>query len=149
MAGLIMAADQLSPLRVGIAGLGTVGAGVVRLLQENRDILQQHCPRPIEITAVSARDRRKDRGVDLTGFDWVENSLDLASHPKVDVVVELIGGSEGPAKTLVEAAIAKGKHIVTANKALLAHHGTALAVAAESKGLGLAYEAAVAGGIPV
>jgi len=137
------------PLRVGIAGLGTVGAGVVRLLRENRDILQQHCPRPIEIVAVSARDRSKDRGVDLTGLDWLDDPVALASHPRVDVVIELIGGSEGPAKTLVEAAIARGKHVVTANKALLAHHGTALAVAAEAKELCLAYEAAVAGGIPV
>ncbi|HZX86918.1 MAG TPA: homoserine dehydrogenase, partial [Reyranella sp.] len=138
-----------SPLRIGIAGLGTVGAGVVRLLTENRDILRQHCPRPIELVAVSARDRKKDRGLDLTGVDWCDNALALAGHPKVDVVVELIGGSDGPAKALVEAAIAHGKHVVTANKALLAHHGTALALAAERAGLGLAYEAAVAGGIPV
>jgi len=144
-----MAADRLEPLRVGIAGLGTVGAGVVRLLTENRDILQLHCPRPIEVVAVSARDRNKDRGIDISKIDWVENSLALASHPRVDVVVELIGGSDGPAKALVEAAIANGKHVVTANKALLAHHGTALAVAAERKSLCLAYEAAVAGGIPV
>jgi homoserine dehydrogenase len=144
-----MAADRLEPLRIGVAGLGTVGAGVVRLLAENRDVLQTHCPRPIEVVAVSARDRGKDRGIDISKVDWVENSLDLASHPRVDVVVELIGGSDGPAKALVEAAIANGKHVVTANKALLAHHGTALAVAAESRNLGLAYEAAVAGGIPV
>jgi homoserine dehydrogenase len=144
-----MAADRLEPLRIGIAGLGTVGAGVVRLLTENRDILQLHCPRPIEVVAVSARDRSKDRGIDISKIDWVENSLALASHPRVDVVVELIGGSDGPAKALVEAAIANGKHVVTANKALLAHHGTTLAVAAERKNLGLAYEAAVAGGIPV
>ncbi|HVJ35752.1 MAG TPA: homoserine dehydrogenase [Terriglobia bacterium] len=144
-----MAANRHEPLRVGIAGLGTVGAGVVRLLRENRDILQLHCPRPIEVVAVSARDRSKDRGIDISAIEWVENSLALASHPKVDVVIELIGGSEGPAKALVEAAIANGKHVVTANKALLAHHGTALAVAAEAKGLCLAYEAAVAGGIPV
>ncbi|HVJ40060.1 MAG TPA: homoserine dehydrogenase [Dongiaceae bacterium] len=144
-----MAADRHEPLRVGIAGLGTVGAGVVRLLRENRDILQLHCPRSIEVVAVSARDRSKDRGIDISNIEWLENSLALASHPKVDVVIELIGGSEGPAKALVEAAIANGKHVVTANKALLAHHGTALAVAAEAKGLCLAYEAAVAGGIPV
>jgi homoserine dehydrogenase len=144
-----MAADRIDPLRIGIAGLGTVGAGVVRLLTENRDVLQLHCPRPIEVVAVSARDRAKDRGIDISKIDWVESSLALASHPRVDVVVELIGGSDGPAKALVEAAIANGRHVVTANKALLAHHGTALAVAAEGKNLCLAYEAAVAGGIPV
>ena len=137
------------PLRIGVAGLGTVGGGVVKLLTENRDILLQHCPRAIEVVAVSARDRKKDRGLDLSKVDWCDDALALASHPKVDVVVELIGGSDGPAKALVEAAIANGKHVVTANKALLAHHGTMLALAAERVGLGLAYEAAVAGGIPV
>jgi homoserine dehydrogenase len=136
-------------LRVGIAGLGTVGVGVVRLLQENRDVLQQHCPRPIEVVAVSARDRRKNRDVDLSGYDWVDDPVQLAHHPKVDVVVEVIGGSSGPAKSLTEQAIAKGKHVVTANKALLSAHGTALARSAEKAGLALAYEAAVAGGIPI
>jgi len=136
-------------LRVGIAGLGTVGIGVVRLLQENRDVLRQHCPRPIEVVAVSARDRRKNRDVDLSGYDWVDDPIQLAHHPKVDVVVEVIGGATGPAKSLTEQAIAKGKHVVTANKALLSAHGTALARSAEKAGLALAYEAAVAGGIPI
>jgi homoserine dehydrogenase len=144
-----MAADRLEPLRIGIAGLGTVGAGVVRLLTENRDILQLHCPRPIEVVAVSARDRSKDRGIDISKIDWVENSLALASHPRVDVVVELIGGSDGPAKALVEAAIANGKHVVTANKALLAHHGTEIFAAAHARGVMVAFEAAVAGGVPI
>jgi homoserine dehydrogenase len=136
-------------LRVGIAGLGTVGAGVVRLLHENRDVLRQHCPRPIEVVAVSARDRRKNRDVDLSGYDWVDDPVQLAHHPKVDVVVEVIGGASGPAKSLTEQAIAKGKHVVTANKALLSAHGTVLARSAEKRGLALAYEAAVAGGIPI
>jgi homoserine dehydrogenase len=136
-------------LRVGIAGLGTVGIGVVRLLQENRDVLLQHCPWPIEVTAVSARDRRKHRDVDLSRFDWCDDPVSLASHPKVDVVVEVIGGAEGPAKALIAAAIANGRHVVTANKALLAQHGTELARSAERAGLALAYEAAVAGGIPI
>jgi homoserine dehydrogenase len=136
-------------LRVGIAGLGTVGIGVVRLIEENRDILRQHCPWPIEVTAVSARDRNRKRDVDLSRFDWCENPVALATHPKVDVVVEVIGGADGPAKALIEAAIANGRHVVTANKALLAAHGTELARKAEKARLGLAYEAAVAGGIPV
>ncbi|HVT51529.1 MAG TPA: homoserine dehydrogenase [Dongiaceae bacterium] len=136
-------------LRVGIAGLGTVGVGVVRLLQENRDVLRQHCPRPIEVVAVSARDRRKNRDVDLSGYDWVDDPIQLAHHQKVDVVVEVIGGASGPAKALTEQAIAKGKHVVTANKALLSAHGTTLARSAEKAGLALAYEAAVAGGIPI
>src|SRR5260221_1943221 len=141
-----MAADRHEPLRVGISGLGTVGIGVVRLLLENRDVLQFHCPRPIEIVAVSARDRAKDRGVDLSGVTWLSNPLELASHPNVNVVIELIGGSDGPAKALVEAGLANSKHVVTANKALLAHHGTALAGAAEASDLCLAHKAAAACG---
>src|SRR3569623_255716 len=136
-------------LRVGSAGLGTVGVGVVRLLEENRDILLQHCPWPIEGTAVAARDRRKNRDGDLSRYDWCEDPVALADHPKVDVVVEVIGGAGGPAKALIEKAIANKKHVVTANKALLAEHGTTLARSAEKVGLALAYEAAVAGGIPV
>ena len=146
-----MAAETASAraLRVGIAGLGTVGIGVVRLLQENRDILLQHCPSPIEVVAVSARDRRKNRDVDLSAYEWCDDPVQLAAHPKVDVVVEVIGGSGGVAKALTEQAIANGKHVVTANKALLSAHGTPLGRAAEKAGLALAYEAAVAGGIPI
>ena len=137
------------PLKIGIAGLGTVGLGVVKLLDENAEILRLHCPRAIEVVAVSARDRKKDRGVDLKRFAWCDDPLSLPDHPDVDVVAEMIGGAEGPAKALVEKAIAKGKHVVTANKALLAKHGTELAIAAEKAGVALAYEAAVAGGIPI
>ena len=136
-------------MRVGIAGLGTVGIGVVRLIEENRDVLLQHCPTPIEVTAVSARDRRKNRDIDLSKYHWVDDPVALARHPEVDVVVEVIGGAAGPAKALIEAAIAAGRHVVTANKALLAEHGTALARSAERAGLALSYEAAVAGGIPI
>jgi homoserine dehydrogenase len=136
-------------LRVGIAGLGTVGAGTVRLLQEHRALLAQRCMRPIEIGAVSARDRTRDRGIDLAGLRWSNDALALARDPAIDVVVELIGGADGIARQVVEAAIAARKHVVTANKALLAHHGTALARAAEAAGVTLAYEAAVAGGIPI
>jgi homoserine dehydrogenase len=136
-------------LRIGIAGLGTVGAGTLRLLQEHRDILAQRCSRSITVGAVSARERKRDRGVDVSQLRWCEDALALAGDPEIDVVVELIGGSDGIAKRLIETAIANRKHVVTANKALLAHHGTALARAAEAAGVTLAYEAAVAGGIPI
>jgi len=136
-------------LRVGVAGLGTVGAGTVKLLQTHRDLLAERCGRSIEVVAVSARDRKRDRGVALDGLRWFDDALALAREPDIDVVVELIGGSDGPAKALVEAAIAAGKHVVTANKALIAHHGTALARAAEAAGVVIGYEAAVAGGIPI
>jgi homoserine dehydrogenase len=138
-----------SPLRIGIAGLGTVGAGVVRLLQEHGDLLAERCGRPIVIGAVSARDRGRDRGVDLSGLSWCADPLLLAADTTLHVVVELIGGADGVARQLVERAIAGRKHVVTANKALVAHHGTALARTAESAGIALAYEAAVAGGIPI
>ena len=101
------------------------------------------------MTAVSARDRSKDRGVDLSGFNWHDDPVGLASDDIVDVVAELIGGEDGPAKDLVEAAINNGKHVVTANKALIAHHGTALAKSAEAGNVALTFEAAVAGGIPI
>ncbi|MEQ1547312.1 MAG: homoserine dehydrogenase [Chakrabartia sp.] len=138
-----------SPLKIALAGLGTVGAGVVKLIDVNRDLITRRAGRPIEIVAVSARDKGRDRGVDLARFDWVEDATTLADHPNVDVVVELIGGSDGAALTLAERSIAAGKAFVTANKAMIAHHGLALAKAAEDKGLALKYEAAVAGGIPV
>ncbi len=137
------------PLRIGIAGLGTVGVGTIKLLRENKNILAERCGREAIVTAVSARDPDKDRGVLLGDFKWHSDALTLAMDHNIDVVVELIGGSDGIAKDLVEAALANGKHVVTANKALVAHHGTALAVAAENSGLVLAYEGAVAGGIPI
>jgi homoserine dehydrogenase len=138
-----------APLRIGVAGLGTVGAGTVRLLREHGGLLAERCSRSIVIGAVSARDRGRDRGIDLSGLRWCDDPLALAGDADVDVVVELIGGADGVAKQLVERAIAGRKHVVTANKALLAHHGTALARAAEAAGVTLAYEAAVAGGIPI
>ncbi|WP_114393686.1 homoserine dehydrogenase [Oleisolibacter albus] len=137
-----------TPLKIGVAGLGTVGAGVLKLLNQQARQLAQRCGRPLIVTAVSARDRNRDRGVDLTGVRWYEDAAQLAADPDLDVVVELIGGSDGIAKRTVEAALARGRHVVTANKALLAHHGADLALAAEERGLTLAYEAAVAGGIP-
>ncbi|QJE72699.1 homoserine dehydrogenase [Aerophototrophica crusticola] len=137
-----------APLKVGIAGLGTVGGGVLRLLETQAELLEARCGRRIIVTAVSARDRTKDRGTDLSAVRWYDDASVMATDPDLDVVVELVGGSDGIAKRTVEAAFAHGRHVVTANKALLAHHGAALALAAEEKGLTLAYEAAVAGGIP-
>ncbi len=137
------------PLRIAIAGVGNVGAGTVKLLQTHGQDLARRCGRAIEIRAVSARDRKRGRGIDLSSYAWHEDCAALAELPDIDVVVELIGGAEGAARRLVEAALARGKHVVTANKALLAHHGTALARAAEAKGVSLGYEAAVAGGIPI
>ena len=139
----------MSVLRVGIAGLGTVGAGVMRVLAENAELITARAGKDITVTAVSARSRGLERGVALTGLRWHDDALALADDPDVDVVVELIGGSEGVARRLVEQAIAGGKPVVTANKALLAVHGSGLAQAAEEAGVTLAYEAAVAGGIPV
>ncbi|MBY0334556.1 MAG: homoserine dehydrogenase [Acetobacteraceae bacterium] len=139
---------ETRPLAVAVAGLGTVGTGVLKLLRDNAEIVAARAGRPIAVTAVSARDRARDRGVPLSGLRWYDDPVALAADPKVDVVVELIGGSEGPARALVEAAIGAGKPVVTANKALLAVHGAAIAEMAEAQGVPLAFEAAVAGGIP-
>ena len=137
------------PIKIGIVGLGTVGACTLKLLRQNRGMLADRCGRQVIVTAISARDASKDRGISLDGLEWYGDAVDLASKADVDLVVELIGGSSGIAKDLVESAIANGKHIVTANKALIAHHGTDLALAAEKAGIVVAYEAAVAGGIPI
>jgi len=137
------------PLRIALAGLGTVGAGVIRLIDANGELIARRAGRPIEVVAVSARDRAKDRGVDITRFDWVDDTAALAHHPRADVVVELVGGSDGPALALARASLAGGKSFVTANKAMIAHHGLELANAAETAGLALKFEAAVAGGVPV
>jgi homoserine dehydrogenase len=136
------------PLAIGVAGLGTVGAGVLKLLRDNAGLIAARAGRPIAVTAVAARDRGRDRGVPLDGLRWYEDPVALAADGTVDVVVELIGGSDGPAKALVEAALAAGKPVVTANKALLALHGASLAEQAEATQVALAFEAAVAGGIP-
>ncbi len=136
------------PLSVAVAGLGTVGAGVLTLLRDNAATITARAGRPIAVTAVSARDRTRDRGVSIAGLRWYDDPVALAHDPNVDVVVEAIGGSEGQGADLVRAALAAGKPVVTANKALLAVHGAELAALAESKGVTLAYEAAVAGGIP-
>jgi len=138
-----------TPLKVGLAGLGTVGASVVRLIGEQRAALTARCGRPIEIVAVSARSRAKNRGVDLKKLRWVSDPIALARDPGIDVFVELIGGAGDPAKRAVEVALASGKSVVTANKALLAKHGVKLAALAERRHVALNFEAAVAGGIPI
>jgi len=138
-----------APLRIAVAGLGTVGAGLLRLLADNADPIAQRCGRRIVVAAVSARDRARDRGVALDGIAWHDDAARMAAEADVDVFVELIGGGEGVARRAIEAALGRGKPVVTANKALLALHGVALARLAEAKGAALAYEAAVAGGIPV
>ncbi len=138
-----------APLRLGIAGLGTVGVGVLKMIHKNAKIISLRTGRDIVVTAVSARSRSKDRGVDLSGFAWEDDPVALAKRDDVDIFVELMGGHEGPAKDATEAAVAAGKDVVTANKAMLAVHGQSLALAAEAAGQVIRFEAAVAGGIPV
>jgi len=135
-------------LKIAIAGLGTVGAGVVKLLRENTDAITARCGKSIEVVAVAARDKKKDRGVDLSKVQWLDDPQQLAKTD-ADIVVELIGGAEGPAHQLVEAALANKKHVVTANKALVAYQAKKLAALAEKNKVVLAFEAAVAGGIPI
>lgn len=137
-----------TPLRLGIAGLGTVGTGVVKIVTEHAKMLSNRTGRAISITAVSARSRGKDRGVDLSGYAWEDDPVALAKRDDVDLFVELMGGSDGPAKAATEAALALGKPVVTANKAMIAIHGQALAELAEANDAPLRFEAAVAGGIP-
>ncbi|MDF2141584.1 homoserine dehydrogenase [Paenirhodobacter sp. CAU 1674] len=144
-----MTAASASPLRLGIAGLGTVGIGVVKIIQRHADLLAARSGRPVVITAVSARDRTKNRDADLSNYAWEVDPVTLATRDDVDVFVELMGGHEGAARAATEAALAAGKDVVTANKALLAHHGHALAEMAETAGRVIRFEAAVAGGIPV
>ncbi len=136
------------PLKIGVAGLGTVGAGLLQLLQQHGERLANALGRQIIVTGVSARDRGKDRGVSLGNAVWFDDPEKLAVDPSIGVFVELIGGDEGVARRAVEAALGAGKHVVTANKALLARHGVALATLAESRSVELNFEAAVAGGIP-
>ncbi len=138
-----------SSLRLGIAGLGVVGASVVKVLQKHADDLTQRCGRKVTVRAVCARDRTRDRGVDLTGINWFQDPVKLAESPDIDVFVELMGGAGGAAEASVRAALSSGKHVVTANKALLAEHGVELARLAEKRGVSLNFEAAVAGGIPI
>ena len=137
------------PLKVAVAGLGTVGAGILQLLDRQAELLAQRAGRRIVVSAVSARDRRRDRGFDLSAVRWYEDAAAMAADPEIDVVVELIGGADGVARNVIETALGHGKHVVTANKALMAHHGTRLAAQGEEKDVVLSFEASVAGGIPV
>lgn len=138
-----------TPLRLGIAGLGTVGTGIVKIIRQKASLLAERAGRPVVITAVSARSKDKDRGVPLSDYAWENDPVALAQRDDVDVFIEVMGGHDGPAKAATEAAIAAGKDVVTANKALLAHHGHTLALSAEAAGRVIRFEAAVAGGIPV
>ncbi|MDH5556674.1 MAG: homoserine dehydrogenase, partial [Alphaproteobacteria bacterium] len=137
------------PLKIAVAGLGTVGAGTLKLLNEKAELLTLRAGRQLQVTAVSARNRNMDRGVDISDIQWFDDAVEMARGADADVVVELIGGSDGAAKAVCETAFETGRHVVTANKALLAHHGTTLATKAETANVSLAFEAAVAGGIPV
>ncbi len=138
-----------NPLRIGIAGLGTVGVALVRVLKTNGPLLAERCGRELVATAVSARDKNKDRGVDLSAMTWFDDPVEMAGSDKIDVLVELMGGEEGPALEASRTALVSGKHVVTANKAMLARHGVELAGLAEDHGVLLNFEAAVAGGIPI
>jgi homoserine dehydrogenase len=138
-----------SPLRIGIAGLGTVGTAVIKLLDRQAETLQGRTGRQLSIAGVSASQREKERGISVARFHWFDDCVALARSPDIDLVVELIGGADGAALAAAEAALGSGKSFVTANKALLAKHGMRLAALAEEKGVALAFEASVAGGIPV
>jgi homoserine dehydrogenase len=139
----------MAPLKVGLAGVGTVGAAVIRLLDQGHEKLATRCGRPIEVVAVSARSRGKKRDINLKKFRWFADPVALAADPAIDVLVEVIGGAGNPAKRAIETALAAGKPVVTANKALLATHGHKLAALAERQGVALNFEASVAGGIPI
>jgi homoserine dehydrogenase len=138
-----------APLKVGVAGLGTVGSAVVRLIEQHRDLIAARCGRAIDVVAVTARSAEKHRDLGTAKFRWVANPVALASDPGIDVFVELMGGDGDPAKRCVEAALTAGKSVVTANKALLARHGVALAALAEANEAALNFEAAVGGAIPI
>jgi len=140
---------MIAPLKVGLAGIGTVGAAVVELLHRERAAMMARCGRPVEVVAVTARSKAKKRAVDLKKLRWVRDPLALARDPDIDVFVELMGGAGDPAKAAVAAALAAGKSVVTANKALLARHGVALAAIAEKNGVALNFEAAIGGAIPI
>jgi len=137
------------PLKIAIAGLGTVGVGVIKIMEEHKDMIAARSGRNIEITAVSASNRSRNRGVDISCYDWADNAIDFANRDDIDIVVELIGGSDGVAAALARQSLANGKSFVTANKALIAHHGAELARISEENHVALRFEASVAGGIPI
>jgi homoserine dehydrogenase len=137
------------PLRVGIAGLGTVGGGIIRILQKHGDLIADRACRPVKIVAVSARSKTRRRAASISRYKWYKDPVEMAAAPDIDVIVEVIGGAGGVARRVVETALKNGKAVATANKALLAHHGYELAQIAEKNDAALMYEAAVAGGIPI
>ena len=137
------------PFKIAVAGLGTVGVGTLRLLESQRSLIERRCRRPIIVTAVGARDKNIERGISLESYVWFDNAVSLATEADADLVIELIGGSEGVARNVCEAAIDSGRHVVTANKALIATAGTNLALRAEANNVTLGYEAAVCGGMPI
>jgi len=140
---------MVAPLRVGIAGLGTVGAEVVRVIESQSSVLSARCGRPLRVVAVTARSKAKKRGLDLGGIAWAKDALALAADPAIDCFVELIGGAGDPALSAIETALKSGKSVVTANKALIAKHGLRLAKLAETHGVALNFEAAVGAAIPI
>jgi len=139
----------MSVLRIGIAGLGTVGASTVQVIETHKALLSARAGCDLEVVAVSARSKSLDRGIDIAGYRWYDDPTEMANADDIDLIVELIGGSDGVAKALAEKALQAGKHVVTANKALIAHHGSDLALLAEKSGAAIYCEAAVAGGIPI
>ena len=140
---------MVAPLTVGIAGLGTVGAETVRLIEAQAQSLASRCGRGVRVVAVTARSKAKRRGLDLTGIRWAQDPLKLAGDPAIECFVELMGGEGDPALSAIEAALKSGKSVVTANKALIAKHGLRLAKLAEQHGGALNFEAAVGAAIPV
>jgi len=138
----------MKPARIGILGLGTVGCGTINVLARNREEITRRAGREIKVVQASARDLKKARPCPTNGIELVADSYAIVRNPDIEVVVELIGGHE-PARELVLEAIAHGKHVVTANKALIAVHGNEIFAAAQKRGVMVAFEAAVGGGIPI
>ena len=138
----------MNPIQVGLMGMGTVGSGTFNVLKRNQEEIKRRAGRGIEITMVADLDVAKAQSLCGDHVKVVNDARQIIANPDIDIVVELIGGY-GIAKTLVLEAIAAGKHVVTANKALLAVHGTEIFAAAHGKGVMVAFEAAVAGGIPI
>ena len=142
-------ASSSESFKIGIDGLGTVGIGVVKIVQQHQDLIAARAGRPIEIVIIAAKDQSKDRGVDLSNYAWADDLFSLAQNNDIDCLVECIGGDEGVVKETVQSTLENGKDVVTANKALLAKHGVSFSKIAEKNNCALLYEAAVAGGIPI